>query len=197
MGKKGKLLAIFRDGQFELNDGKPFPALKNNTPVEIIVPIHGFKNDEDKIKYALENQTILFPSRAELWVNLPSSGSKLNKERSIHSDIVMGDTFQAGLATKIILEEPLILITQGATRGRLKNCRVSIPLLKDEAKSLNQAFTLLSRVYEPERLSHTGNVFRHVYYKKNGEMISLFQKRDECFEKISNYTPREGLFDES
>lgn len=178
LGNTGKISAIFRDGQIELKDGTPFPAMENNTPVDIIVPIQGFKDDKDRIKYTLEQQKIFFPPRTELWVNLPSSGSKLLNERSTYPDIVLGAKFRSGLATKIRIEEPLILMTQGTTRGKLKNCRVSIPLLKGEAKSLNQAFTLLSRVYEPDRLSHTGNVFRNIYFEDTGEMLPLSKRRD-------------------
>lgn len=44
----------------------------------------------------------------------------------------------------------------------------SVPGLKDTAISLNHAFTMLSEVFETQRISHTGNVYEQVLYQESG-----------------------------
>ena len=43
-------------------------------------------------------------------------------------------------------------------------CKCNIPALEKDASSLNHAYTLLSREFEPDRISHGGNVFLNCYY---------------------------------
>ncbi|MEI2719916.1 MAG: hypothetical protein V9E87_07190 [Gemmatimonadales bacterium] len=63
------------------------------------------------------------------------------------------------------LEEPLDLEVTAALSGRLCACRCSSPALNGRhAVSLNHGFTLLSERYETDRLSHTGNVFKRVFF---------------------------------
>ena len=196
MGKKGKISAIVKKGNFMILDGKPFPGIVDGTRVDIIVPVNGFMDERDMLNYGQEHYALMFSAETDLWLNLPSAGSTLYREQRNHPDLVIPGGLQNSYFTKITLKDPLAIFMQGTSRSRLKSCKVLIHLLGEEAISLNQAFTVLSRVYEPQRISHTGNVFRHIYYKKNGEMFPLSKKRDECLEKVSNYTPREGLFDE-
>jgi hypothetical protein len=48
------------------------------------------------------------------------------------------------------------------------------------ATSLNHAYTLLSEVFEPWRISHTGNVYEQVLYQEgNGKWYPLYFLRDE------------------
>lgn len=53
------------------------------------------------------------------------------------------------------------------------------PVAKRNAQSLNHAFTMLSEVYEPWRISHTGNVYERFLYKESdGRWYPLQLLRD-------------------
>lgn len=65
---------------------------------------------------------------------------------------------------KIILRKPLLMQIRGSKKATLSHCECSIPTLNVDAESINHAYTLISQVYEPSRLSHSGNVFERCYY---------------------------------
>lgn len=70
----------------------------------------------------------------------------------------------------------LWLITEGPKAVGLQSSRIVLPSgVSDEpVGSLNHAFTRLSEVYEPWRISHTGNVYqRFLYQEKNGRWYPL------------------------
>jgi hypothetical protein len=66
---------------------------------------------------------------------------------------------------EVVLGEPLILRIKGEKKPFLEECKCQIRVLKTEARSLNHAVTLLSTRFEPNRISHTGNVFTRVFYR--------------------------------
>ena len=54
---------------------------------------------------------------------------------------------------------------KGSKLGRLGPVKCIIPSLKEpRAESLNHAYRLVSEAFEPERISHAGNVFKKVVY---------------------------------
>lgn len=72
---------------------------------------------------------------------------------------------QANIAcVRVILMGPLCLLFRGTKKSKLLPVECEIPRLHKEAKSLNSAYTIISREFEPNRLSHTGNVFKKCYY---------------------------------
>ncbi len=78
--------------------------------------------------------------------------------------------YQAALSRgygKIIILESLKIRFKGFNVGKLLDCKCTIPALDREAKSINHAFTLLSEEFEKNRLSHTGNVFKNVFYSSS------------------------------
>ena len=65
----------------------------------------------------------------------------------------------------------LWLLTEGSQAVGLQSSRICLPaaVSEDPVNSLNHAFTKLSEVYEPWRISHTGSVYQRFLYKeKNG-----------------------------
>lgn len=83
-----------------------------------------------------------------------------------------------GRYVPVRLVEPLKLKKQGTKPGKLLPCRCGLPTLNEETMSLNHAFTRISEVYEPDRISHTGNVFERAYYKNGDHWIPLEKRRD-------------------
>ena len=65
---------------------------------------------------------------------------------------------------EVKLVEPLSLVLRGTKSAILRGGECRIPVLDRQATSLNHAYTVISEVFEPERRSHTGNVFDRVRY---------------------------------
>jgi hypothetical protein len=62
----------------------------------------------------------------------------------------------------------LWLLAEGMTPCGLESSTVRLPdkvCSRNIATSLNHAFTLLSEVFEIDRLAHTGNIYEHVFYQ--------------------------------
>ncbi len=73
----------------------------------------------------------------------------------------------------IILTEDDLAI---ATCHRITE-NVPTPVLYTDARSLKHAFTLLSTKFKTERISHTGNVFAHVFFRGKMGWHSLNEAR--------------------
>ncbi|QDZ00122.1 hypothetical protein FQ775_06850 [Nitratireductor mangrovi] len=75
----------------------------------------------------------------------------------------------------------LWLIVKGGKAKGLQSSQFELPACVSDkpAGSLNHAFTILSEVYEPWRISHTGNVYdRFLYKEANGLWYPLSHLRD-------------------
>ena len=93
----------------------------------------------------------------------------------------MQDT--AGLAgtrfVEIELIDDLLIILRGTKKATLSRCKCTIPILNNqEANSLNHAYTLISQEFEKHRISHSGNVFKDIYYKKDDKWQPIDSFRD-------------------
>jgi hypothetical protein len=83
-----------------------------------------------------------------------------------------------GTFVKIELIDHLSLKLHGSKRPSLSPCRCRIPGLDGaEAASVNQAYTLISQRFEPQRRSHTGNVFQKVAFHRKGRWLPLEELR--------------------
>ncbi|MDP2958677.1 MAG: hypothetical protein Q8N53_19790 [Longimicrobiales bacterium] len=65
---------------------------------------------------------------------------------------------------RVVLEEDLFLTVRATKRASLRPCPVEIPALERTASSLNEAYSIISREFEPWRRSVAGNVFWKVHY---------------------------------
>lgn len=80
----------------------------------------------------------------------------------------------------------LWLLTEGPKPVGLKSSRIVLPagISDSPVGSLNHAFTRLSEVYEPWRISHTGNVYQRFLYKeRNGLWYPLELLRSAALAK--------------
>jgi hypothetical protein len=68
-----------------------------------------------------------------------------------------------GKFVEIRLDKALMLKFRGTKPPVLLDCACHIPSLKQDAQSLNHAYTLISTAFEPHRRSHAGNVFLKVF----------------------------------
>lgn len=67
----------------------------------------------------------------------------------------------------------------------LENCACYIPELKQDSKSLNHAYTIISTHFEAGRLSKGGNVFNKVFFASySGDLLPLATARTNALSKI-------------
>ena len=84
------------------------------------------------------------------------------------------------------LIDDLDIRVKGFKKGKLERCKCFIlafqnhPLYSDDAEhdSLNSAYTVISKYFEPERKSYGGNVFLNSFIKQHGQWILLEEKRN-------------------
>jgi hypothetical protein len=73
------------------------------------------------------------------------------------------------IPVEIILLEDLELSARVHGGRRLCSCRCHIPYLDTEARSLNHALSLVSRRFEPGRVSSSVNSFKQIYVQDEGK----------------------------
>lgn len=175
-----------KDGRIEYYGGGEMPALNDVTLADLIVPAHTFK-DQSRLKEFTEEKTeLILKSGTQLLVQI-STGSfnKLDKQYLVHLEYV-NDTYvknTAGIAgarfVEIELSDDLKITLRGTKRATLSRCKCKIPILNNvDAKSLNHAYTLISQEFEAHRISHSGNVFKDIYYKKDDKWLPIDSFRD-------------------
>lgn len=85
----------------------------------------------------------------------------------------------------VLLKEPLYLQYRGSKKPTLSDVKCYIEVLKIDAISLNNAFTIISEKFETSRKSHTGNVFDKCFYKsENGKWYPINKLREDIVSKF-------------
>ncbi len=145
------------------------PALKDGTIGDLVVAAHAFEDPKIAAQFAEERTEHFLPAETELL-------AQINPEHvpeKYRQAFEFGLTGLVGAAVRFILCQDQQLLRRGTKNAELLPCRCSIPLIEEEAKSINHAYTLISQVYEPHRMSHTGNVFAKVWYMTNNRWKPL------------------------
>jgi hypothetical protein len=85
----------------------------------------------------------------------------------------------------------LWLHMKGMTPKGITSSSIELPNLPQfqnkVAYSLNHAYTILSEIYETDRISHTGNIYEHVFFREsNGSLCPLKDLRNEAMARAEN-----------
>ena len=141
----------------------PFPKIAENTVGELVIPESSVE-DKEAINFLTEEWQIeIFPKDTTFYVELKPSGADSKSLLSLPlADRHKSDSRKFA---EVVTEEPLNLLLRASKRPKLATVRCEIPVLKAGATSLNHAYTLLSQVYEKDRISHVSNVFNTVYFQ--------------------------------
>ncbi|OED38234.1 hypothetical protein AB833_20495 [Chromatiales bacterium (ex Bugula neritina AB1)] len=79
----------------------------------------------------------------------------------------------------VVAEEVASELTIDPGEIRITNCNKGVQLLNINAKSINHGYTLASMLLEPDRISHSGNVFSFAYFVNQDNRIrQLTNARD-------------------
>jgi hypothetical protein len=187
--------ARWRAGSLSALDGRPLPEIQDGTLIELILPAWAVTNDKEREELRSRRTLDMLPKDAKVFLGLSSRTVPAEyRKKFIHLEKAVGAA--SYLLAEVVLIDPLGLAIDGSQRATLELCRCKISLLNIEATSLNHAFTMLSQAFEPERISHGGNVFRKGFILRNGGWVSLddlrFAKVEEFLRNISE-TAQPGL----
>lgn len=110
--------------------------------------------------------------------------------RHIYEPLQFGEAVSGptadGVFLPVVMKESLKMELRGGIKdAKLTFCHCSIPSLNRDSTSLNHAYTLLSQIYEPLRMSHTGSVFTKIYYlirdKKTWVQLESLRYAEEAY----------------
>lgn len=165
-----------KNGKIEYFYGGNLPEIKDVT-AHLVVPAYAIK-DKAKLKiFSSEREELILKTGETLLVEVKIEPQLLDKKHLDYLSFV-DSTYEhrrhsLGYCIEINLIDDLLIILRGTKKAKLKSCKCFIPFLKDEAHSLNHAYTIISQEFEKQRISHSGNVFKDMYYLKNKNWTSI------------------------
>lgn len=168
-----RIPVVVMNGNIRYFYGGNLPTIEDGAIGDLIISEYKVKDKRFvKISQWEEYKEIL-PVESTIMVavastNIPNDKSKIAKK--IKTDLLAGDLY-----VSVKLLEPLRLLIRGSKRSNLLGVKCCIPDLDNfNATSINNAYTKISEVFEPNRKSHTGNVFEKCFYKgKDDKWYSL------------------------
>jgi len=165
----------FKDGQWLLADGTPLPKIENDTLMEVILPAYALTDPKELALWTAEGRFAMFPAGTSLWVIVRGPGGQLIKEPGcVQKTELPGVPIST---VEVHLNGALELTLRPGKNGVLRDCPCAIGALGVEARSLNEAYTLVSQKYETHRRSHSGNVFERVFYEDGEHLRPLKSRR--------------------
>lgn len=169
-----RLPVRFKGGQWSLADGAKLPQVEDDTFAELVLSAYSLLLEEDRLRWTTEERRVMFPAGSSIWARVRGkNGVMLKAAGCIEHKIWPGEP--ASLVEMQLAKQLEVVLRAGKT-GLLDSCPCTIPALSVEAASVNEAYTLISQKYETHRRSHTGNVFKCVYYI-DGEHLKPLETR--------------------
>ena len=196
-------------GEFYYFYGGRLPIPPDGTMCDLIVPAYAIKDKDFLEKLEAGHVEELLPVGAHIFTAISSRQLASDLSKSTFSAEQLAQRFGGSIAkdvygsliannldslfVEVILEEPLMLELRGTKHGRLRRVRCVIPELNEKASSLNHAYRLISEHFEPDRISHAGNVFRKMVHLDEGVCDLLDELRDRFEAKHARALQHPGL----
>lgn len=177
--KTVKLPIRIVDGRAEYFYGGPFPKI-SNVIGDLVVPAFSLLEDQFLEECSQNDVSNLLPEETTLMVNVWAEWGTPGLCKNVTTGTLSGNV-------EVRLLEPLYLWHRGTKSSVLNRCKCYIPALKEEASSLNHAYTIISKKFETKRQTNSGNVFKKVYYPTDTNVWKplerLREKHDAWFEQ--------------
>jgi len=149
-------------------DGMPLPKIKEGAFGEWILSAFDLVEAPDRVRLTMERRVPFLGRGTPIWIRV--DGKKVPQK--LRGRLTTKTSLAGAIdSVCVTLQENLDLILRPNADAKLAECPCSIPALNTEAKSLNHAYTLVSRKFEPTRRSYGGNVFQHVYYEESQQRV--------------------------
>ena len=185
--KKTVIPAVFEKGEIKCFYGKgPLPRMVEGALLEIHVNSYALMDVGQDRVLSEEHTEVFLPEGQTLMVRLSLERIEDPKANGLHElQVDFGPGYPCRFA-EVRLEEDLKIHLHATKHASLWPAKCSLPALEGgTAKSLNHAYTLLSRHFETKRITHGGNVFEAFYVCRDGRWRQLKGLRKvvaECFE---------------
>ena len=136
--------------------------IKNGSIADLVIESHCLEDQSEVARLDLEKTITILKKGAELLAPMSLD----------YCDSTTGLIEIAGESNlrfaPIQIDEDLTLVLHAGKDARLNECPCTLPNLKQEARSVNHAYTLLSRHFETGRRSSGGNVFLRILFDDDG-----------------------------
>jgi hypothetical protein len=176
---------ITKDGIRAL-DGKPLPEIIDDTIGDLVVPSYTVVDDAVRRQFLNEYAISVLPKESTILLGVP-----LNIPQDLWTKTFKPKNMFPPANYRFVqvhLKEDLILRLRGTKTAAFDRCECTIPALEKNAISLNHAFSLISEVFEANRKSHSGNVFKRGYYLDDEHWRSLDALRSSEQAKFERQT---------
>ena len=144
------------------------PTLQDGAVGELVLPEYAVLDETAKHAITEERQVQLFDKGER--IRLGFNGNLIDRDylkRTEEWDDALPVVAGLTRLVSVLLDKPLFLLLRGTKKAQLRGGACEIPALdREKAGSLNHAYTLVSERFQPSRRSHTGNVFRVVFYRE-------------------------------
>jgi len=164
LSKTVKIPVEIKKNNVEFYFEGPLPEIMDGTLGDLVVPLYAVKDTKFKNLLSEERKIPLLKKGTDLFVQIHFDVNDGNLE------IIEADPNECGVKVKmkfarIILEENLFLYLRGTKHPILSSSKCKSVLINNvRGDSLNHIYTLLSELYEKDRISHTGNVFKKIFF---------------------------------
>ena len=150
----------------------PKPKLREGAIGEVVLPEWAVLNQEALLLWQNEIEVPIFDADTLLFLGMQRNRVPLELCDEIIEPPLLSEA-RKFLLVPVRLKESLILILRGTKQATLRGGECQILSMEVDANSINHAYTLASTRYEPDRMSHTGNVFTRCFYKEEEEYLPL------------------------
>ena len=166
--KTVRIPVIVMNGNIRYFYGGNLPAINNGAIGDLIIPEYTVK-DKRFVKISQwEEVKEIIPADSTIMVGVASKYIPTDKCKYVYELNYPQPTGDLYIRVKLL--EPLQLQVRGSKKSNLLGVKCKIPDLDNfEATSINNAYTKISEEFEPNRKSHTGNVFEKCFYKGNDD----------------------------
>jgi hypothetical protein len=162
-----EVLMKFAQGSWQPANGI-WPQVRDGAQASLIIPMAELLESAQSRAAVTRQPTQILPAHAQLAVAMRPIHLPRQPTPPVLT-YVRTPKSPAQCCSIITLLQPLALAAPDARRARLESARCWIPALEREAASVNEAYSLLSQHFEPDRRSHTANVFHSVYFVSKGD----------------------------
>lgn len=186
--KKVVIRITMKDGKIEYFGEGSMPEIREGTFAELIVPACAIMDQRRVNEFSEEKKELILNRGTRLLVQIAVRRENSLDNHFLHYFEHTHKTHQPlkdirGLTdaefVEIKLLDDLKITLRGTKKATLSRCKCKIPILNNvEAYSLNHAYTLISQEFEKHRISHSGNVFKDIYYKKDDKWLPIDSFRD-------------------
>jgi hypothetical protein len=160
---------IIINGEIRYSYGGNLPKIKNGAEGKLIVREYDTE-DKEFIKISQHEEKIeILPKDTELMLAI--NPFYVPEEKRQYLNFIKTIDNKSFLHVRVVLLQSLFLQLRGSKMSNLMMASCKIPGLNRTASSINNAYTIVSQELEPERKSHTGNVFEKCYYKDDDDQL--------------------------